>query len=114
MSGGRSGRNWLWTGLGVMFILIGIAAVIEVLSGRNVFLSSGIWNWVLNLIGLLIFLWILFFLFRIFIRPLRFRRYYDFWNHDDAVDVIRQRYARGEISKEQYEQMMSDLSKYKI
>jgi putative membrane protein len=30
---------------------------------------------------------------------------------DAAEDVLRQRYARGEISKEQFDQMLSDLRK---
>lgn len=34
-------------------------------------------------------------------------RYYG----DSAQDILRQRYAKGEITKEQYEQMMRDLSK---
>lgn len=34
------------------------------------------------------------------------RGYYDY---DPALEAVRERFARGEISKEQYEQMMKDL-----
>lgn len=101
----------MWIGLGVMFTLIGLAAVFGVLFGAGVFLAIGIWSWIWNLIGLFIFLWFLFFIFRVFVRPWRFHRYYNFWDHDDAIETLRQRYARGEIGKEQYEQMMNDLKR---
>jgi putative membrane protein len=33
-----------------------------------------------------------------------------YWGHgDEAYHILRQRYARGEITKEQFEQMMRDL-----
>ena len=31
------------------------------------------------------------------------------WHHDDAHEILRARYARGEITKEQFDQMMRDL-----
>jgi putative membrane protein len=37
----------------------------------------------------------------------RSRRYY----YDPALETLRQRFARGEITKEQYEQMRNDLEK---
>lgn len=109
----RPCKNWVWSGLAVMFILIGVAAIIGVLSGNRDLLPGGIWNWVWNLIGLLIFLWFLLFLFRVFVRPLRYRKFNDFWGHEDSSEIIRRRYARGEITKEEYEQMMNDLSRYR-
>ncbi len=33
------------------------------------------------------------------------------YNDPDALEILGQRYARGEISKEQYEQMRSDLQR---
>jgi putative membrane protein len=36
-----------------------------------------------------------------------------YWNHyGDAREILRQRYARGEITKEQYDQMMRDLEQH--
>jgi len=33
------------------------------------------------------------------------------WSHDDALEILRERYARGEITKEQYDRMREDLEK---
>lgn len=120
MNGRDDGLRWLWIGLSGMFILIGVAAVIAVLLfGDKIVLTPGNfttqsfnpWNWIWNLIGLFIFLWVLFFVIRVFIRPWRWHRYYDFWAHGDATDILRERYARGEITKEQFESMMDDLKR---
>ena len=32
-----------------------------------------------------------------------------YWQSDQAEEILRQRYARGEVSKEQFEQMLRDL-----
>lgn len=120
----NDGIRWLWIGLAGLFILIGLAAVLSVLvyggrpfaptgnyTGMYWFFSS--WNWIGNLVGLFIFLWILFFLFRVFIRPLRWHwhRYYDFWGRDGAEEILRERYARGEITKDQFDKMMDDIQR---
>lgn len=31
-------------------------------------------------------------------------------SHDDALDILKRRYASGEITKEQYEEMKKDIS----
>jgi putative membrane protein len=38
------------------------------------------------------------------------RRYWR--SYDDSYYILRQRYARGEITKEQYDQMMRDLREH--
>jgi putative membrane protein len=35
--------------------------------------------------------------------------YRSYWQRDDAHDILRQRYAKGEITKEQFDQMMRDI-----
>jgi putative membrane protein len=32
------------------------------------------------------------------------------WDYDPALEILRKRFARGEISKEQYEQMKRDIA----
>jgi uncharacterized membrane protein len=33
------------------------------------------------------------------------------WDHDNAMETLRDRYAKGEISKEEYDRMRGDLGK---
>jgi putative membrane protein len=96
--------RWMWYGLGAMFVLIGVAIILAIYYGRTT--PEGYpygfgWLW-----G---FIWIPFAFFWIFgwgWRGYRYRRYrYD----DGAYQILRERYARGEITKEQFEQMMRDL-----
>lgn len=50
----------------------------------------------------------------LFFRPYRRRGYYRRWyGYDSAMESLRQRYARGEISRDQFEQMASDLEKHR-
>jgi len=40
------------------------------------------------------------------------RRYWYGYGYGDAHEILRQRYARGEITKEQFEQMKKDLEQH--
>lgn len=60
-----------------------------------------------------------FFLFIFLILRLVFWRGYrgwGYWGHrrywGDAKEILRQRYARGEITKDQFEQMLRDLEQH--
>ena len=39
------------------------------------------------------------------------RHYANYGGRADAVEILRQRYARGEITREQYEQMKTDIDR---
>ena len=39
------------------------------------------------------------------------RNRWTWWDHDNALEILRERYARGEITKEQYDKMREDLEK---
>ncbi|MBI3859422.1 MAG: SHOCT domain-containing protein [Thaumarchaeota archaeon] len=60
--------------------------------------------------GLLFFFLFIFLVARLLFWPWGggWRRGY-WYHHGEAGEIVRQRYARGEITKEQYDQMMKDL-----
>jgi putative membrane protein len=58
--------------------------------------------------GFIFFIFIIFALSRLLFWPWGWRRGY-WYRHDEAADILRQRYARGEITKDQFAQMMRDL-----
>ncbi len=65
-------------------------------------------------LGFLVFFFVIFFVFRMAFWPWRRPYYYGRWRHwDYADDILRQRYARGEITKDQFEQMQKDLEQHR-
>jgi len=64
--------------------------------------------------GFFIFIFILFFAFRWLFFPWRGRYYGRWWYHQgEAEEILRQRYAKGEITKDQFDQMMRDLEQHR-
>ncbi len=61
--------------------------------------------------GLFFFLIFLFFIFRVAFWGGGWRRRY-WYGYGDAHEILRQRYARGEITKEQFDQMTRDLEQH--
>jgi uncharacterized membrane protein len=105
-------RRWLFVGLGVMFALIGVGVLLALLYPGRFAGGDGSWNF-----GFFWFPWGLFFLFFVFFwwipRWGWGHGYYGRrnWRYgmDPAHSIARERYARGEISKEQYDQIVRDL-----
>lgn len=111
-------------GLSIMFILIGITGVLGVIfNPHNFSFSTGGWvgaAWgvlviLIDLFFLFIFIWVIVWFARSLGWMSRSYRYYsggwDWWDHDDALEILRERYAKGEISKEEYDRMREDLEK---
>jgi len=63
--------------------------------------------------GFIFFIFVLFFIGRLIFWPWGsgWRRNY-WYRHDEAYYTLRQRYAKGEITKDQYDQMMKDLERH--
>lgn len=105
----------MWVGLAVMFILIGAGIFISsvfrpvtppTLVGYPRMFGFG---WIWGLVGLVFIIWVFGWVFSWMLWPSR--RYYrrGGWYRDDAHQILRERYARGEITKEQFDQMTRDL-----
>ncbi len=67
----------------------------------------GYW-WFLFPFGFILFLFLVFAAVRVAFWPWGMRRRWMYM--DDPVHILRQRYARGEITKEQFDQMLKDLT----
>ncbi len=114
-------RRWLWIGLAIMFVLIGVAALLSVLLPGRSGLAFGwtppgtVWGWLWTVFGVLVLLWILSWFFRFAFWRGSWGsggRYYGGWRHQDsAAAIARERYARGELSRDQYDQLIRDLEK---
>jgi putative membrane protein len=108
--------RWMWYGLGAMFVLIGVAVFLGIFyTGASVQTTYPMimfpfdFGWVWNIVGILFFLWILSWVFGWGWWGSRGYRYRRWYRYDDAYQILRERYAKGEITKEQFEQMMRDL-----
>jgi uncharacterized membrane protein len=105
-------RRPMWVGLlGALFVvLIVMSAVIYVLrpTGRGYFPFMGYYpfffpfGWVFGFL-------ILFFLLRWILWPWRWDSHRRNRGYRDEYHILRVRYARGEITKEQFDQMTRDL-----
>ncbi len=64
--------------------------------------------------GFVFFFLIAFFVLRMLLWPWGWGGRREHWHfHSDAEEILRQRYARGEITKEQFEQMARDLEQHR-
>lgn len=111
-------RKIFWIGLSVMFVLIGISTVIDAFirpqtttSGNYFGWAAGLFRALIDVIWILVFIWIISWFFRWLPRSREYnhKHYWDWWEHDEAVETVRTRYAKGEITREQFDQMKRDL-----
>ncbi len=96
---------------GVFLILLGVAFVTGLFVGRVGFFGFSPFYFPF---GWLFGLFFVFLLFRFLFWPWGwgwgYRRH---WDYDRAFAILRERYARGELSKEQFEAMLRDLEQHR-
>ena len=116
------GPHWVSIGLAVMLGLIGLAILLAVAVPGGMMRPGGpgfpdmwAWGWVWGIFWLIIFFWIIGWIIRGAMWAgggWGYRGYRHSWRHyggDPAFQILRERYARGEITREQFDHMMRDL-----
>jgi len=109
--------RYVGVGFFVLLVLVGAAILLAVLF-RPTFAGMPMmpfgFGWVWGLFGILFFFWIFWFFASFFWRRAGWGwghpyGHYRRWGYDEAEEILRARYARGEIMKEQFDSMMGDL-----
>jgi len=126
-----SPRRPLYSGLVAVFVLIAIAVLVGVidllLSGQTLSVSAALasWAWVFNVVLILLAIVIVVWVVRLAATGVggvphsrRFERLHERYHDtggsapaDPAVEIARERFARGEISQEQLDQTLTKLGK---
>ena len=113
--GARNGFVWAMAALAVLAVVffLGISLVHYYYPTGMPYYGYPWFGWWFFPFGFIFFLLFLFFIFRVVFWGWgggwgRRRRYW-YGYYGDAREIVRQRYARGEITKEQFDQMNRDL-----
>lgn len=122
-------RRWLYGALAALFVFLGLgiflAILIPTLQGATPTFdfTSASWTWVWQLVALVVTIWVIFWVVRLVVwgvaGPYEARYYRRAWRHyrdwglgyDPALATARERYARGEISRDQFDQLAGDLGR---
>jgi putative membrane protein len=68
-------------------------------------MGGGMWfGWFFWIIVVVLIIWL------VVNQSNRSRQNYETHRQETAIDILKKRYAKGEISKEQFEQMMKEIS----
>ena len=110
-------HHGLAIGLAILLGVIGVAIFLSILFHPTMIRPTpfGTFGWIWALFWLLVFFLFVSWMVRISVWGV-WGGYYGgrhsgrHWRWDPAAQIVRERFARGEITREQYEQMMRDLS----
>ncbi len=114
----RRDQRLLWVGVGVVVVVVGLFAFLTGLYSNGTATPSPAYYapffpigfpWVGGIFSLFFLFWAVSWFFRPWGWGWGYRRRYGWWRYDGASQILRERYAKGEISKEQFDQMMRDL-----
>ena len=117
----RNGFVWAIVALAVLAVLffLGVAAVHYYYPTTMPYSGYPWFGWWFFPFGFIFFLIFIFFIFRVLFWGLGggrgWRRRYGYgygYGYGDAREILRQRYARGEITKDQFDQMNRDLEQH--
>jgi putative membrane protein len=113
--------RWVMIGFGVLFLIFGSIWFLSAFN-RPAFYTGGYYGMPMGWgIGLMIIPMIIGFIFVVFLVMMALRFIFGApmghhmgdgmgrMGYSSAEEILRQRYARGEVTKEQYDQMLRDL-----
>jgi len=115
------GNPFAWAVLAVVLVAVLAFFAILAIHGYPSVLAGSYYGypffgwWFFFPFGILFIFIIILFVGRLVFWPMGWgwrRRYWYGYGYGDANEILRQRYARGEITKEQYEQMKRDLGQH--
>ncbi len=104
----------------ILLVTVIVAVVLSAMSGGMMYPYQMVyfpWMWIIPLLFFLLFLSIIIRLIFWGSLGYPYRRRYRRWygpEEEDAQDILEKRYARGEITREQYQQMMDDLQRRRV
>lgn len=94
----------------IVIVIVGVLLQIFFSFSDSVFYTPMYYHygWVWGVIAVIFFLW---FISWAFSWPWRYR-YHGFWRFEDPEEILRMRYANGEISESQYIRMLRNLRRH--
>lgn len=109
--------RWAWIGIGSLILILGsilfFASIVRFgFFSRNYYgmpMMGGGGGWMFGLLGFIFLGFLAFMAIRFMTWGSMGHRHSYRWGGIDAEEILRQRYAKGEITKEQLDQMLRDL-----
>jgi len=109
--------RWVWIGLGVLLVVFGglwLLGGVWLLPYYGYGMPMIRWGFPLGVFGFIVAVVFIMMIVRLalwgsWVGHRRYYRYHGYYGESRAEEILRERYARGEITKEQFDQMMQDI-----